>query len=149
MSDEAQECWIVFTWINTQPQHCWTLTTSTHPHSREYTEHPWEVYASVLGVSCPSLLHWCSQCCMCCSTASHCWTLSSHITYMHINTQYALFCNTPLSRMQSIPEKFMIHLTELGTVSSSHVRWSIRMLNSVHVNKYTTSFAVHITNPLL
>ena len=26
---------------------------------------------------------------------------------------------------------------------------SIRMLNSLHVNKYTTSFAVHITNPLL
>ena len=26
---------------------------------------------------------------------------------------------------------------------------SIRMLNSFHVNKYTTSFVVHITNPLL
>ena len=26
---------------------------------------------------------------------------------------------------------------------------SIRMLNSFHVNKYTTSFAIHITNPLL
>ena len=26
---------------------------------------------------------------------------------------------------------------------------SIRMLNSLHVNKYTTSFAIHITNPLL
>ena len=25
---------------------------------------------------------------------------------------------------------------------------SIRMLNSLHVNKYTTSFAIHITNPL-
>ena len=26
---------------------------------------------------------------------------------------------------------------------------SIRMLNSLHVNKYTISFAIHITNPLL
>ena len=56
--------------------------------SREYTEHPWKVYASILGVSCPPLLGWCSQCC-------------SHNTYMHVNTQYALFCNAPLSRMQS------------------------------------------------
>ena len=56
--------------------------------SREYTEHPWKVYASILGVSCPPLLGWCSQC-------------YSHITYTHINTQYASFCNAPLSRMQS------------------------------------------------
>ena len=49
-------------------------------------EHPWKFYASILGVSCPPLLHWCSQCCMCCSTVSHCWTLSSHITYTHVNT---------------------------------------------------------------
>ena len=56
--------------------------------SREYTEHPWKVYASILGVSCPPLLGWCSQC-------------YSHITYTHDNTQYASFWNAPLSRMQS------------------------------------------------
>ena len=48
--------------------------------------------------------------------------------------------------MQSIPEKFMIHLTQLNIVSSSHVRWSTSMLNSLHMNKYATSFAVHITS---
>ena len=61
---------------------------------REYTEHPWKVYASILEVSCPPLLGWCSQC-------------YSHITYMHINTQYASFCNAPLSRM---------HITSLRSV---------------------------------
>ena len=29
--------------------------------SREYTEHPWKVYASILGVSYPPLLGWCSS----------------------------------------------------------------------------------------
>ena len=53
--------------------------------------------------------------------------------------RYASFCNALFSRIQSIPEKFMIHLTQLGTVSSSHVRWSTGMLNSFHVNKYATS----------
>ena len=56
--------------------------------SREYTKHPWKVYASILGLSCQPLLGWCSQC-------------YSHITYTHVNTQYASFCNAPLSRMQS------------------------------------------------
>ena len=45
--------------------------------------------------------------------------------------RYAFFCNAPFSRMQSIPENFMIHLTQLGTVSSSHVKWSTWMLNSL------------------
>ena len=54
--------------------------------SREYTEHTQKVYASILGVRCPPLLGWCSQCC-------------SHITYTHVNTQYASFCNASLSRM--------------------------------------------------
>ena len=63
--------------------------------------------------------------------------------------RYASFCNAPFSRMQSIPEKFMIHLTQLDIVSSSHVKWSTEMLNSLHVNKYATSFVVHITSSLL
>ena len=49
-------------------------------------KHPWKVYASILGVSCPPLLHWCSQCCICCSIARHYWTLSSHIIHTHVNT---------------------------------------------------------------
>ena len=58
---------------------------------------------------------------------------------MHVNTQICIFCNASFSRMQSIPEKFMIHLTQLDTVSLSHVKWSTRILNSLHVNKYATS----------
>ena len=48
----------------------------------EEAEHPWIGYASILGVRCPPLLHWCSQCYMCCSTASHCSSLSSQYTDM-------------------------------------------------------------------
>ena len=147
-------------WCSTV-RHCWTLTISTHPHSCEYIDvQPFAMhrfqggrassnwFIIILGVSCPPLLHWCSQCYICCSTASHCWTLSSHITYTHVNTQlcilekYASFCNALFSRMQSIPEKFMIHLTQLGTVSSSHVRWGIGMLNSLHVN-HVQSYHLH------
>ena len=51
--------------------------------------------------------------------------------------RYASFCNAPFSKM--LIEKFMIHLTQLGTVLSSHVKWSTGMLNSLHVNKYVTS----------
>ena len=40
----------------------------------------------------------------------------------------------------------MIHLTQLNIVSSSHVRWSTSMLNSLHMNNYSTSFAIHITS---
>ena len=75
------------------------------------------------------------QCYMCCSTVRHtvepCPVISPTCTCAH---RYASFCNALFSRMQSIPEKFMIHLTQLGTVSSSHVRWSTGMLNSLHVN---------------
>ena len=53
--------------------------------------------------------------------------------------KYASFYNVPFSRMQSIPEKFMIHLTQLGTISLNHVRWNTGMLNCLHVNKYATS----------
>ena len=48
--------------------------------------------------------------------------------------RYASFCNAPFSRMQSIPEKCMIHLTQLDIVSLSHVRWSTGVLSSLHVN---------------
>ena len=48
----------------------------------EEAEHPWIGYASILGVSCPPLLHWCLQCYMCCSTALHYSTLSSQYTNM-------------------------------------------------------------------
>ena len=71
-------------------QHCWTLTASPHPHSREYTDvqpfamhHFWGGRVSlnwfiiILGVNCPLLLHWCSQFCMWCSTTRHCWTLTT------------------------------------------------------------------------
>ena len=54
--------------------------------------------------------------------------ISPTCTSIHI---YASFCNAPFSRMQSIPKKFMIHLTQLGIVLSSHVKWSTRMLNSL------------------
>lgn len=63
----------------------WTLTTSTLPHSREYTDvQPFAMhrfrggraslnwFIIILGVSCPPLLHWYSQYCICCSIASHC-----------------------------------------------------------------------------
>ena len=53
--------------------------------------------------------------------------------------KYASFCNAPFSTMQSNPKKFMIHLTQLNTVSSSHVQRSTRMMNILHVNKYATS----------
>ena len=69
-------------------------------------------------------------------TVEPCPVISPTRTSIH---KYASFCNALFSRMQSIPEKFMIHLTQLGTVSSSHVRWSTGMLNSFHVNKYATS----------
>ena len=45
--------------------------------------------------------------------------------------RYAFCCNASFSRMQCILEKFMIHLTQINTVSSSHVRRSTRMLNSL------------------
>ena len=66
------------------------------------------------------------------------WTLSNHITYTHVNTQICILFQCTVSRMQSIPEKFMIHLTQLNIVSSSQVRWSTGMVNSLHVNKYET-----------
>src|SRR6266702_2197354 len=72
---------------------------------------------------------------MCCSTVRHtvepCPFISLTRTCAH---RYASFRNAPFSRMQSIPEKFMIHLTQLDTVSSSHVRQGTGMLNSLHVN---------------
>ena len=192
---------------------------SYHPRSHEYTDmQPFAMHyfqrcrgsfkslSKILGVSCPPLLHWYSQFCMCCLIAWHCGTLtiSTH-PHLHEYTdvqpfamhhfwrgraslkslcinfrgelstistcaaqqlrtvepcpvisptrtsihRYASFCNALFSRMQSILEKFMIHLTQLSTVSSSYVRWSTGMLNSLHVNKYATSFVVHITSPLL
>ena len=66
------------------------LVQSYHPCSHEYIDmQPFAMHyfqwcrgffkslSKILGVSCPSLLHWCSQFCMCCSTAWHCWTLTT------------------------------------------------------------------------
>ena len=58
-----------------------------------------------------------------------CPVISPTHTPMH---RYSFFCNAPFSRMQSMAEKFMIHLTQLSTISSSHVRWHTGMLNSLH-----------------
>ena len=76
---------------------------SYHPHSHQYIDmQPFAMHCfqgcrgslkslrKILGVSCPPLLHWCSQFCICCSTVWHCWTMSSHIICTHINTQ---ICN--------------------------------------------------------
>ena len=62
-------CSQFYMWCSTA-QHCWTLTTSTHPHSCEYTDvQPFAMHCFrggraslnwfiiILGVSCPSSLH--------------------------------------------------------------------------------------------
>ena len=95
--------------------------------SREYTEHPWKVYTSILGVSCPPLLGWCSQC-------------YSHITYTHVNTQYASFCNTPLSRMQSTSLRSVWSLSHQVMLDESQECWIVFMwtlsshITYMHVN---------------
>ena len=38
---------------------------------------PLKSVSKILGVSCSPLLHWCSQFCMWCSTAQHCWSLTT------------------------------------------------------------------------
>ena len=66
------------------------LVQSYHPCSHEYTDmQPCAMHcfqwcggslksvSKILGVIYPPLLHWCSQFCMCCSTAWHCWTLTT------------------------------------------------------------------------
>ena len=84
-------------------QHCWTLTTSPHPHSREYTDvQPFSMrrfwggraslnwFIIIFGVSCPSLLRWCSQCYMCCSIAPHVNTQSIPKKFMHQFWEWAV-----------------------------------------------------------
>ena len=38
---------------------------------------PLKSVSKILGVSCPPLLHWCSQFYMWCSIAQHCWSLTT------------------------------------------------------------------------
>ena len=85
-----------------------------------------------------------------------CFALFNPIQSYHLHARQYTFCNACLTafamhRFQgcSIPEKFLIHLSQLSNISSSHVRWSTSMLSSINVNKYATSFAVHITSLLL
>ena len=64
-------------------------------------------------------------------TVEPCLVISPKHTSIH---RYASLYKAPFSRMQSISEKCMIHLTQLGTVSLSHVKWSTRVGNSLHMN---------------
>ena len=83
--------------------HCWTLTTSPHPHSRKYTDvQPFSMhrfwggraslnwFIIIFGMSCPSLLRWCSQCYMCCSIAPHVNTQSIPKKFMHQFWEWAV-----------------------------------------------------------
>ena len=124
-------------WCSTS-RYCWTLTTRTHPHSREYTDvQPFAMHRFWRG---RASLNW--LCINFGGELSTVTTLMFIVLHVLPNSfalfnpvqsihRYAFFCNAPFSRMQSIPGKFMIHLTQLGTVLSSHVRWSTRMLNSL------------------
>ena len=124
-------------WYSTS-RHYWTLTTCTHPHSREYIDvQPFAMHHFRRG---RAFLNW--LCINFGGELSTVATLMFVVLHVLLNSfalfnpvqsihRYAFFCNAPFSRMQSMAEKFMIHLTQLNTFSSSHVRWSIRMLNSL------------------
>ena len=94
------------------------LVQSYHPCSHEYIDmQPFAMHyfqwcrgffkslSKILGVSCPSLLHWCSQFCMCCSTTSHYYVMSSHITYTHINTQICIILQCTIFKDAKHPWK--------------------------------------------
>ena len=107
-------------WCSTA-RHYWTLTTSI-PELVMHQFWGWVVhrcYTDVRSVACAAQQL---------RTIESCPVISPTRTSIH---RYASFCNAPFSRMQSIPEKFMIHLTQLNTILSNHVRWSTRMLNSL------------------
>ena len=124
-------------WYSTS-RHYWTLTTCTHPHSREDIDvQPFAMHRFRRG---RAFLNW--LCINFGGELSTVATLMFVVLHVLLNSfalfnpvqsihRYAFFCNAPFSRMQSMAEKFMIHLTQLNTFSSSHVRWSIRMLNSL------------------
>ena len=124
-------------WCSTA-QHCWTLITSTHPHSREYTDvQPFAMHYFRGG---RASLNW--LCINFRGEMSTVTTLMFAVLHVLLNSfalfkpiqsihRYAFFCNAPFSRMQSMAEKFIIHLTQFSTVSSSRVKWSIEMLNSL------------------
>ena len=84
---------------------------SYHPHLHQYIDmQPFAMHClqgcrgsfkswrKILGVSCPPLLHWCSQFCMCCSTTRHwrihcrvisslfTWILTLTYSHIHVNT---------------------------------------------------------------
>ena len=72
MSDEAHQCWIVFTWINTQP--LLQYTSPAHCCSTSYSH----IKQLPQRITCTNKRHYitksCSQLCMCSSTPCH-WTI--------------------------------------------------------------------------
>ena len=116
----------------------WTLTTRTHPHSREYTYvQPFAMHRFRRG---RASLNW-----LCINFGCELSTIGTQMLFVVLHVllnsfalfnpvqsihRYAFFCNAPFSRMQSMAEKFMIHWTQLSIVSTSHVRWSTGIMNS-------------------
>ena len=84
MSDEAHQCWIVFTWINTQP--LLQYTSPTHCCSTSYSH----IKQLPQRITCTNRRHCitksCSQLCMCSSTPCHwtiyCQVISSFFTWI-------------------------------------------------------------------
>ena len=131
---------------------------SYHPCSREYTDmQPFAMHyfqgckgslksvSKIVGVTCPLLLHWCSQFCMWCSTARHCWTL---ITSTH-----------PHSREYTDVQPFAMHYFrggraslnwlcinfrgELSTVATLMFAVLLMLLNSFALSNPIQSYHLH------
>ena len=88
MSNEAHQCWIVFTWINTQP--LLQYTSPTHCCSTSFSH----IKQLPQWTTCTNRRHCitksCSQLCMCSSTPCHwtiyCQVISSFFTWILIVT---------------------------------------------------------------
>ena len=132
MSDKAQECWIVFTWINMQP-----LLQYTSPACSCSTRYShikplqWTTCANRRHCSAKS----CSQFSVCCSTAWHCFThcqvISSlfmwiiTLTYSHIHMNTCP-CKTPIySHIYIYPCKTFTHTNLKSHFPMSTGNWML------------------------
>ena len=143
-------------------QHCWTRTTSTHPHSREYTyvqlfamHHFWGGRAS-LKSSCINFRSELSTIATLMFVVLHVllnnFALLNPVQSYHLHThQYTICIILQCTAFKDVENPWKVYDTFNGSRHCllKSCQMKIKMLNNLHVNKYTTFFAVHITNPLL
>ena len=107
---------------------------SYHPCSHEYTDmQPFAMHcfqwcggslksvSKILGVIYPPLLHWCSQCYMCCSIAPYVNTQSIPEKFMHhfsLHSHSQATCLLPFSPQYCCQPHYLVNINKTKLIST-------------------------------